>query len=159
MKIHLNIILLPTPGSSKWSLSFIFPHQRPVCTSPLYVLHESPILVFSVIITIIIIILCPHTNKITVNVYNRGQTIKSFKKILYDYVKRNSSEVSVEETSTFTYPYLLRSDLPLTTAKCVLPSEQTNSPLSYPVKVTSSTLRAYCKPHQMKPYFHNNFVR
>lgn len=34
---HCNIILPSVPRSSKWSLSFWFPHQIPVCTSP--VLH------------------------------------------------------------------------------------------------------------------------
>jgi hypothetical protein len=31
MKIHLNIIILSMPGSSKWSLSLRFSHQNPEC--------------------------------------------------------------------------------------------------------------------------------
>ena len=33
LKIHLNIILPPKPGSPKWSLSFRFQYQNPLYTS------------------------------------------------------------------------------------------------------------------------------
>ena len=35
LKIHLNIVLPPTPGSPKWSHSLRFPHQNPLYASPL----------------------------------------------------------------------------------------------------------------------------
>ena len=34
LKIHINIILSPTPEPSKWSLSLTFSHQNHVSTSP-----------------------------------------------------------------------------------------------------------------------------
>ena len=45
LNIHLNVNLPSMPGSSMWSVSLRFPHQNPVCTSPLphtyYMSHPS----------------------------------------------------------------------------------------------------------------------
>jgi hypothetical protein len=45
LKIHFNIILPFKPASSKWSPSFRFPHQNPVCNFSLphtyYILRSS----------------------------------------------------------------------------------------------------------------------
>jgi hypothetical protein len=43
-KIHINIILLSTPRSSNWTLSCIFPNQKPVCISLL--LHMITQIIF-----------------------------------------------------------------------------------------------------------------
>jgi len=40
-KIHLNIILPSTPGSSTWTTFLRFPHQNPVYGSTPYVLHTT----------------------------------------------------------------------------------------------------------------------
>ena len=42
LKTHLTIILSPTPGSSKWSLSLKFLHQNPVYTVPLPIHATCP---------------------------------------------------------------------------------------------------------------------
>ena len=51
LKIYLNIILPSTPGSTKWSLSFRFPHHKPILrlSSPPYARHAQPISFFSIL--------------------------------------------------------------------------------------------------------------
>ena len=49
LKIHFNIILPPTPGSPKWSLSLKFPHQNHVYDSPLPHMCYMPISYFSIL--------------------------------------------------------------------------------------------------------------
>ena len=50
LNTHFNIILLSTPGSSKWSHFLTFPHQNSVDITPLpqNVLHDPPISLFSI---------------------------------------------------------------------------------------------------------------
>ena len=54
LKIHLNIILRLTPGSSNWSLSLRFPHPNPAHTSPLphtrYILRPLKYVSWNIII-------------------------------------------------------------------------------------------------------------
>jgi len=42
LKVHLNIILSSTTGSSKWYLSLTFPYQNPVYASPLLIRDTCP---------------------------------------------------------------------------------------------------------------------
>ena len=54
LKIHLNIILPFMPGSFEWSLFLKFPHQHPVCTTPLPRHTTCPAHLILVLITRII---------------------------------------------------------------------------------------------------------
>ena len=42
LKIHVDINIKSKPWSSKWSLSVRFPHQSPICTSPLPIRATCP---------------------------------------------------------------------------------------------------------------------
>ena len=42
LKIHFNIILPLTPGSSNWFVSLSFPHKNPLCTIPLRHTYYMP---------------------------------------------------------------------------------------------------------------------
>ena len=165
LMIHINIILPSTTGSSKWSPSFRFFPIKTMCILLLstYVLHEPPISFFSVwalyyyyYYYYYYYTFPPH--KQDNREYTSWRNPSSLLRTSWTTMDREILTEDWVEIRTFAYLNSLRSDLPLTTAKCVLPFQQTNSPLCCPVKVTSHTPRAYCKPHQINSYFHNIFV-
>jgi len=50
-KVSFNIIILSTPSSSTWSLSFMFYHQNTMHFAfPLYVQHVQPIVNFMILL-------------------------------------------------------------------------------------------------------------
>jgi len=120
LKIHLNIILLSMPGSSKWSLSFRFLHLKPVCTSSLpYTCWSHPYLILLHFITQIVL----------------DEEYRSFNSSLY-------ISLQYPDTSFFLGPNILLSTLHWNTLR-LCSSFNVWDQFSYPLQDNSQNYSSY----------------